>query len=348
MKPLGTFRFVLAFAVVYAHSYSLLSKPPIDPGLAATLGVLMFFTISGYIICFTVERWYQDRPIAFLANRALRIYPMHVVCYTLALLILWNTPAIQFGTLPPITREGLTPFEFLKTLLIFPSSGFYMNPPIWTVLVELQFYAFIGIATFFAQRKPIYWIAGMAASILTLSGVLSYDEHRMSFAFFALGGSLVYLKSRWSWPLLAISLLAVIKHIWLIPPGGERANLIHTLVYLATFGVLLVLISRNKAGRLDSFLGDLSYPLYACHFPALVLVGSQGRGGPVDWLFAVSACIAVAIALRFIVELPVSALRARLRSSSWPRSTETGRKASRLPSGANAIWLRDFISKIKS
>jgi peptidoglycan/LPS O-acetylase OafA/YrhL len=318
VKPLGTLRFLLAFSVLYAHSYSLLRAPLLDPAIAATIGVLMFFTISGYIICFTIERWYQSRPVAFLANRALRIYPMHIVCYTFALLILWNTPAMTFGTLPPITREGLTPSEFLKTLLIFPSSGYYLNPPMWSVLVELQFYAFMGIATFFAQRKAIYWAAGMAASILTLSGILSYDEHRMLFSFFALGGSLVYLKSRWAWPLFAISLLAVAKHIWLIPPGAERANLMQLLVYLAVFGVLLVLLIQKKAGRIDTFLGDLSYPLYACHFPVLVLVGSQGKSGFVDWALVAASCVAVAVALRFIVEKPVSRLRSRLRSASAP------------------------------
>lgn len=315
MKPLGSFRFALALCVLYGHAFRLLedSVPAwaaSSGAIAAQLGVLMFFVVSGYIICFALEQHYAGRPLAFLANRALRIYPVHLVCYVLALLLLWKVPATEYGWVPKITRENAA---FTADLFALPWATFLPNPPMWSVALELQFYAVIGLATFLPQRRAACWLLGMSASIGTLAGISAGHVHGPLFCFFALGAGLYYISSTWGVLLAGVALAATIRYMLVLTERTDIPNGPMTLTALAALALLAWLIHRRRpAGRLDIFLGGLSYPLYAVHVPLLAITaqGKQGWG----WFLAIDAlCVAAAIALYLGIERPVLRLRTALR-----------------------------------
>src|ERR1700743_124819 len=83
---LSVFRFTLAAMVVATH---LSAHTPSQTGRAA---VEAFFCISGFLITMVSTGRYLDRPVAFLTNRFLRIYPTYWLCLAIALGIVTICP----------------------------------------------------------------------------------------------------------------------------------------------------------------------------------------------------------------------------------------------------------------
>jgi peptidoglycan/LPS O-acetylase OafA/YrhL len=81
-RPFGAFRLFLASLVVLQHYLALAPHwlaRKIEPFELGSLAVYVFFVASGYIISEAAHRFYSSRPIAFLANRFVRILPLAVV-----------------------------------------------------------------------------------------------------------------------------------------------------------------------------------------------------------------------------------------------------------------------------
>ena len=74
-------RLVGALTVMFAHAYALMARPediPIVLGYPLqTLGVVIFFVISGYLITASFDR--NRNPVTYLLARSLRIVPQAFV-----------------------------------------------------------------------------------------------------------------------------------------------------------------------------------------------------------------------------------------------------------------------------
>ena len=116
---------VFQHAVYSAHTVlgeKYVNEFPINFG---RLGVVLFFSISGFVIALN-----RSRPVGrFLIKRVLRIYPS----YWIAIVVAAGVMFIGGGPLgiPPITAISL-----------FPSyvSGFSFTIPYWTLVFEVTFY----------------------------------------------------------------------------------------------------------------------------------------------------------------------------------------------------------------
>src|SRR5262249_31135441 len=101
-----TLRLIAAFLVVYGHSYPLTGNP--QPSFAgngvATIGVKIFFVISGYLVALSLLR--DGNLVRFLIRRSLRILPVlgFVVLLTVAVLgpILTGTTLVGYFKSPLI------------------------------------------------------------------------------------------------------------------------------------------------------------------------------------------------------------------------------------------------------
>src|SRR5665213_1555968 len=87
MAILSLFRFSLALMVMATHLSAM------TPPQTGRVAVEAFFCISGFLISMVATGRYADRPIAFAANRFLRIYPTYWLCLAVAFLIVTRFPA---------------------------------------------------------------------------------------------------------------------------------------------------------------------------------------------------------------------------------------------------------------
>ena len=93
---LGLIRFALAAAVLLSHVPGF--HWALNPGVMA---VICFYTISGYLMRRSIERFgrFSARPArTFLADRVLKLFPQYLVALTATVALLWAHHPI--GRLP--------------------------------------------------------------------------------------------------------------------------------------------------------------------------------------------------------------------------------------------------------
>src|ERR1700743_3166117 len=86
---LSLFRFSLALMVMATH---LTQLTPIQTGRVA---VEAFFCISGFLITMVANSRYANRPVAFLSNRFLRLFPTYWTCLAIGFAVVALFPAAK-------------------------------------------------------------------------------------------------------------------------------------------------------------------------------------------------------------------------------------------------------------
>ena len=141
-----------ALLVIYGHSHALLGQAP--PGFAAnavsTIGVKIFFCISGYLVSLS---WLRDpRPGVFLVKRSLRIFPALIAIVILTTFVMG----------PAVTRLPLSAYlenclPYLRNIRLYISYGLpgvfetniypnAVNGSLWSLPVEFAMYFIAPIA----------------------------------------------------------------------------------------------------------------------------------------------------------------------------------------------------------
>lgn len=304
------------------------------------LGVQMFWCISGYIFFAKYHESIASGLASFrtfAVNRFSRLYPLHALTLLLVagLQPLYSAVHGEYFVYP--FNDA---WHFLLNALFISewglSSGHSFNAPIWSVSVELIVYglffllvsklplarAYIGAGLFYLAFK---WMGGgLVAQCLM---------------YFFLGGSIALSQSfpkavrvgaiHFPSPfvaagiVLAVGTVAVlIGHLagirLLIRPSLMQPVLIASLLYVFVAANRLFLPAAN----LLSFLGNLTYASYLCHFPIqlLIVLLLPLMGRAVDyrdpWLlcgFLITTFTVAAVVFRSI-ELPAQrALRRHLQ-----------------------------------
>src|ERR1700674_3460490 len=118
----GSFRLLLAFLVLIQHFLANVAPEALASLFMSlevgSVAVLVFFSLSGFVIFEAADQIYQDRPASFFANRLLRIVPHFLVAVTAAILLYYFFDATK--TLR-IARDGVLPDETafaIKNILV--------------------------------------------------------------------------------------------------------------------------------------------------------------------------------------------------------------------------------------
>jgi peptidoglycan/LPS O-acetylase OafA/YrhL len=140
------------------------------------------------------------------------------------------------------------------------------------------------------------------------------------------------------WPLIGAALfLSLLGFSHIIVTGGTHLRLfapfssyasrlslndgfnVQTLATLIiVFMVCLLIKPGLLARRIDSFLGDLTYPLYLCHFAVLATMNQDFPSIPDEqriWL-SLAAALLCAVLLYLFVDRPLTRLRAYIRKGA--------------------------------
>lgn len=351
--PLGSFRLLLAMLVLLHHAAAQIGPPAIAEGIGpfepGSVAVYVFFVLSGYIIADAVQRTYEGRPFAFIANRMLRIVPSYAVALAVFVLAAGAAFALDFG---PLAAEGpaLTPADLLspRVLLgnlvaILPGFGHglpgapvpLLIPIVWAIRIEILFYGAIFAALLLARVTGVSFgriLASVGAALLAWSALRFEASAVSSLAnapFFVLGVAAHRLLALRDTSAAATALsaafavvafaLCVLRIASLDPViGGTGYFRDHTTEIglfcglLALFaGLTLIRIAgRGPPARLDRRLGELTYPLYLNHMVAISFAAAV-VATPTLPVFL--AAMGFAVAVSWLIAAPTEPVIARWR-----------------------------------
>jgi peptidoglycan/LPS O-acetylase OafA/YrhL len=349
----GSFRLLLAMLVMEQHFVADLAPAPLAIALApyafGSVAVLVFFTLSGFVITEAVDSIYRDRPAPFLTNRLLRIVPHFLLAVALAMLAhaffrldlgvrLWRSQ-------PSFPAEAFTLHNVVMNFFaIIPMAKKFIDYDFlsitWALRVEMAFYLTMFACIAIGRRLP--WARGFAVTasallVVALSMILPIihgqgPEMLGYIPHFAFGGGLYFATARsitgWVTVVSSIPLM-----IWqfidfqarTVPiqgiPMSLTGNLSVFLVLLAiTISLAFMPIARGR--NIDRALGNLTYPLYLYHEVVLIVILTVTTGYAYTTLaLGVVLSFVTAAILAALVDPAVTFYRDRVRGRALQRSS---------------------------
>jgi peptidoglycan/LPS O-acetylase OafA/YrhL len=361
-KAVGVLRLFLALCVVAGHARD--SVFGMIPPIWSVFSVPIFFVISGFYMAMVISGPYRNKPVgAFYLSRIARLYPAYLISIVTAFWALLAATGLTF--LDPLFSMPLHQqlYVVLSNVLIlgqelvylFPLSNaatgqqfsldnITLNPPAWSISVELIFYflaplavrslrssaVFLGVGALYAAAIPLIdldalrqWLGN---PILFSLPTLNYYMFPASFLMFG-GGAVAYhliyeqaILGHGGRPSAASYWIAVVATAFIAKFCAPLVAWWQILAFVIAVPALFALTRDNK---LDRTVGELSYPVYIMHFPVLIILKTTGIP---SWLgigtATALATLAVGGAVFWLVDRPVDRWRHRMVNSARHKKPE--------------------------
>jgi len=328
-------RAIAALSVLVYHAW-LYTLPSVDAGSTDSgldhaihelrLGLVLFFVLSGFLLFGPWVRSVLDgtpgprwRP--FAVRRAARILPAYYVAVLGSIALLWPIAGRPGVRLPP--AEDLWLFGVFGQNLR-ASTLLTLDPPMWTLAVEVSFYLCLPLLGWLALRQRAMLARPSRAALCLvplLFGALGLgwnwalsDQYQLDLEmlnkqlpamapYFALGMLAAVLahgrspSRRVVWPLLALGCAAVAADALLAIDEATRGSRALWLriwrddLAAAGFAVILAVVAtariplRVLAARPLPWLGKVSFGVYLWHVPLLLALRTAGAL-PSGWFAA--------------------------------------------------------------
>ncbi|MGW1836518.1 acyltransferase family protein [Streptomyces sp. NPDC002067] len=300
LPSLTGMRFFAAFLVFLFHS----TLPPYTPftggsaesvttvvSKAGWLGVGFFFVLSGFVLTWSARP--GDKPRQFLRRRIVKIYPNHVVTFVIAMVLFaWATNT---------WKQGLPNFFLLHTWIPDPKTFQSVNPPSWSLSVEIIFYlCFPWLHRAIQRIRPerLWMWVGVLAAFVILVPAIAYaalpDTPTMPLGFktsvlqywfvwqlppfriaeFAVGILMarIVMTGRWiNFPVVPALLLVAVAYVaellwvpWLF--GMSAVTLVPIALLIAAMATTDISGGRSiLRNRVCVWLGEISFAFYLVH-----------------------------------------------------------------------------------
>jgi len=294
---------------------------------AGRLGVLLFFVHTSLVLNFSLSRlgasgWVLFR--TFLVRRALRVYPLSVVC--VLLVFAFKVPPMPFQ--PPLEQYswGLLLSNLALTMNL--TSYKPVLTPLWSLPIEVQMY--VALPVIFTLLGPtrsprvalVIWVLASAVAWMQLSiaDYLTVIDYAPCF----MAGVVAYTLSGWSprrlpallWMPFLLAILCGFAIVQGFAPEGLY-NMPLEWVFCLAIGLAIPLFHDSTATVVNyaaHLLARYSYGIYLFHCIAL-WIGCRLLGGlpePLQWAIAVAATGVMSVASYHLLEKPAIELGARL------------------------------------
>lgn len=285
-----------AVLVLVGHAYPLhgLSDYPSMWGSpVAVLGILVFFSVSGYLISGSWDR--DPRPLPYLRKRALRIFPGLAVAIILSVLVLG--PIVSSLSVPQYFSETAT-WRYLANIGLYPIyslPGVFetvpysstVNGSLWSLPIEFACYLMVPIVSLASMRFRSYIygllaiVFGIGAQLLIANDITiliygsSLSQAAAVWPYFMVGAAIATSGIRVPIRLDA-AMIALLATSLLDAVRPEIAD--YLWWFVLPYTIIAIGSARTaviaRAGR----FGDLSYGIYLYAFPVqqvLMLVAPQ-------------------------------------------------------------------------
>jgi peptidoglycan/LPS O-acetylase OafA/YrhL len=283
VNEIDLLRFFAALAVVFFHyafcgyakegltimPYPLLS----EVSKYGTLGVYLFFIISGFVILMTAANGSLKD---FAISRIVRLYPAFWVCCTITFMVTLAIGEPWFSVSIPQYLVNMTMLNSLFSIKAVDSVY-------WTLFAELKFYGLVALVLLVRRinQAQIFLIFWLVASIVLgihpiwkLGGMLIIE-----YSSFFIAGATYYLI--WSKG-LSMTRVAIIATSWLMSVSQSLKELRefktdyhasinnHVVIGIVTaFFIVMLLVSLRRTGVIGRtrwlLVGGITYPLYLLH-----------------------------------------------------------------------------------
>lgn len=347
----GIYRYILSLMVVFSHLW------PFSFGnFSGAYAVFSFYMLSGFLMTLVLNTTYDftaNGIARYLLNRILRIYPPYWVTIGISITVITLLPDPHSRIHPSLNLpSGLS--EWFTNITLFNMRNFdrtRMIPPAWSLFIEFFFYIAMGILL---SRKKIITFLWFGLSLLFTAYLIItgadfnyryYAIPATSIAFSA-GAMIYHIKDfividRRLLP-VSIGLFLANWIYWHIARNGIGTGFYLHIVFSALLLLCLCKIDRKKNSfiKIDAFLGNLSYPIFLCHWPVAVLLAgffTTLKRGNALFLISFIPVNLVAFLIHYIVEFKIENIRSLVRDASateiyiskrrmlkWLRSKEDG------------------------
>ena len=310
--------------VLYSHFFD-------DSSVAGSLGVLLFFALSGYLITGMLLEAKEAGGLSlphFYMRRALRLWP----AYYLAL-----------GTAVAFNIEGIRAVAWWHALyasnILFAIRQDYVPwvaAAWWSLAVEEQFYLIWPVAVMLSSRRALPWVC-VAAIVGSLAFTAAVQwrggSEQMNLLLpglldFLAGGALLAVAQRYRPGLLrrlpALGLAAATASLALLALGLQPEWWVRPLALLTACAVVDAAstdsdwrLGRVLASPPATFIGRISYGIYVYHafvwWALLQLSGSPAVTERGWFTLLVGSLLTVGLATLswFAIELPFNRLKTR-------------------------------------
>ena len=320
-------RLAAALAVLFSHQWRIaggVEPHVLGPMTLGSLAVLVFFSISGYLVS---ASWSADPTVwRFAARRILRIWPAYIVAVVGAatwILMTDDRPLASMAAWMFMFKHlSLQPFEWA----FFPlQHDPRLDPPLWTIPSELECYVvFALVAALLRKWWPMLLaIAFVATQVAWSWGLAAFDPSdaspetdALTFGAFFAAGALLH----------GLPILREIRATVVLVVAGVAAFLARSPMVglMLTVPVLSVAVgTRAWPGLVDAGrFGDLSYGIYLWGWPIQQIVVSRLSSRLGFWPLALLALVLVGFVAAMSWHL-VEKRALRVKPSSrtpWPPS----------------------------
>lgn len=295
---MGLLRFLLANAVLFQH----IGYFPLHKFIDAGMAVNLFFVLSGFYMALILNSKYKHSTASFYLNRFLRLWPVY--CFSIFLVLLqlyfshglrnWINNFLQLNLFAQIFVFMSNAFMFGSDLLVHFSSidgkivfsefgiskihngmSFMLNPPVWSLSIELLFYLSAPFILKSYKKTVVFTFIGVIYGLIMKYewfGFTSYYRfdlyYPIFFVYFGLGGLSYWFPKKLN-KLSNFNYLAAALFVLLILDSRLQISSYSYIALAISIPILFKIASENA---IDRFLGDLSYPIYLLHQPVHSLV----------------------------------------------------------------------------
>ena len=283
IKSLDGVRALSILLVILAHTAPLGPKFLKFNAMSGRMGMALFFCLSGYLITSILYR--KPDVFEFIVKRFLRIFPA-VLLYLTILLIFFDLP----------WRSYVFNLLFVSNYVTDALSGGPVSH-LWSLSVEMHFYAAISMAVLIGGRKAL-WLIPFAAVIVTLlrvnAGVYSNINTHLRVDEILSGGCLALVSIHYGDKIrawlgnnrLAVSLIVGLGFLLMLSSheAGGALNYFRPYIAASLVGVAIHSNLRFLRSVLESWLAGyiarISYALYIYH--PLMVYGFMNAGSTME------------------------------------------------------------------
>lgn len=296
---LDALRGVAAISVALYHACAIFGATQLLP--KAFLAVDFFFLLSGIVVAHAYEeRLKKGEIVKYLERRAIRLYPMILFGACIGMSVLLTSPAARHMPGMSVIVLGLSAMLCIPIVRanLYPGSHSIapINVPSWSLFFELFANALYGLVAKRLTNRLLLVIVlgsllaeGFGIAKFNGANIGDYTESfkwgfaRVLFPFFL--GVLInraivpreHAPSRTTPALLAMILVATLC----VPSWGSWTG-ISELVAIAIIYPAIIMAAMNatvtsQQGGVLTWIGAVSYPLYAIHSPLFLWLARLQR-----------------------------------------------------------------------